>query len=46
MGILATVKFNSSFEITGENPVQGETGTNYFIISSDPLTQEFISQSK
>ena len=46
MGILATVKFNSSFEITGENPVQGETGTNYFIISSDPLTQEFISRSK
>jgi hypothetical protein len=42
--ILATVKFNSSFEITGESPVQGETGVNYFIISSDPLTQEFISQ--
>jgi len=46
MEILATVKFNSSFEITGENPVQEETGINYFIISSDPLTQEFISRNK
>jgi hypothetical protein len=46
MEILATVKFNSSFEITGENPVQAETGINYFIISSDPLTQEFISLNK
>ncbi len=46
MEILATVKFNSSFEITGENPVQEETGINYFIISSDPLTQEFINRNK
>ncbi len=46
LDILATVKFNSSFEITGEDPVQEETGVNYFIISSDPLTQEFISRSK
>jgi len=38
--------FNSSFEITGENHVQDVTGTNYFIISSDPLTQEFISRKK
>ena len=46
LDILATVKFNSSFEITGEDPVKDETGVNYFIISSDPLTQEFISRSK
>jgi len=46
LDILATVKFNSSFEITGEDPVQEETGVNYFIISSDPLTQEFINRNK
>jgi hypothetical protein len=46
MDILATVKFSSSFKITGENPGLGEAGINYFIISSDPLTQEFISRSK
>jgi hypothetical protein len=44
--ILATVKFNSSFEITGENQAQEEKATNYFIISSDLLTQEFIARNK
>ena len=44
--ILATVKFNSSFEITGENPAEEEEATNYFIISSDLLTQEFIARNK
>ena len=44
--ILATVKFNSSFEITGENPAEEEEATNYFIISSDLLTQEFISSNR
>jgi hypothetical protein len=44
--VLATVKFNSSFEITGEDPAQEEEATNYFIISSDLLTQEFIARNK
>ena len=45
IAILATVKFNSTFAITGEIPPdQEETGINYFIISSDPLTREFMSQ--
>jgi hypothetical protein len=42
--ILATVKFNSSFKITGENPAPEKTGTIYFIITSDSLVREFISQ--
>lgn len=44
--ILATVKFNSSFEITGETPKNEAPGVNYFIVSSDPLTREFVEQHK
>jgi hypothetical protein len=44
--ILATVKFNSSFEITGEMPESDAPGVNYFIVSSDPLAREFVEQQK
>jgi hypothetical protein len=44
--ILATVKFSSAFEITPENPDHEKTGPVYFIVASDPLTQEFINQEK
>jgi hypothetical protein len=44
--ILATVKFNSSFEITAENFDPENTGSVYFIITSDPLVREFISRDK
>ena len=40
--VLATVKFNSTFEITAEKPDEKETGIVYFIISSDPLIQQFL----
>ncbi len=46
LNILATVKFNSSFEITAENPDGDITGSIYFIITSDPLVREFISRDK
>ena len=46
INVLATVKFNSSFDITSENIEQEQSGSIYFIISSEPLIQEFISQSK
>ena len=44
--ILATVKFSSSFEITGDESVSEKTGVNYFIMSSDPLTSDFINRDK
>lgn len=43
--ILATVKFNSTFEITGADNDQKLRGVNYFIISSDPLTRLFIDRA-
>lgn len=42
--VLATVKFNSTLPFTVENPDMNKTGTAYFIISSDPLLQDFISR--
>jgi hypothetical protein len=45
-GILATVKFSSSFAITAENSDQEGTGVIYFIVSSDPLLLEFINRDK
>ena len=46
VNILATVKFNSTFPITGDDPDSAETGINYFIISSAPLSRDFISREK
>jgi hypothetical protein len=42
--VLATVKFNSTFEITGEAPKEQQKGTIYFIISSDRLSEEFMGR--
>jgi len=42
LDILATVKFNSSFEVMAEDPDPEETGTIYFIISSDPLIRQYV----
>jgi hypothetical protein len=44
--VLATVKFNSSFEITAEKPENETSGVNYFIVSSEPLTKAFVEQHK
>jgi hypothetical protein len=51
LDILATVKFSSSFEITAddpdtdktEDPDSAETGSIYFIITSDPLVRQFVT---
>lgn len=42
--VLATVKFSSTVTVTEENPDPEQIGTAYFIISSDPLLQDFIRQ--
>jgi len=43
LDILATVKFSSTFEITAEDTDPEETGTIYFIITSDPLVRKFVN---
>lgn len=40
--VLATVKFNTTLDIMAEKKDKNETGTIYFIVSSDPLSQEFM----
>ena len=50
LGIIATVKLNSTMKITPDpnekgdkDPAQpSETGTIYYVITSDPLVQEFL----
>lgn len=42
ISVLATVKLSSSLTITSEDQETEETGTTYFIISSDPLIQDFM----
>ena len=42
--VLATVKFNSTLAITAESPDQDQTGTSYFIITSDPLLEDFVGR--
>jgi hypothetical protein len=46
LDILATVKFSSSFEITAENGDGEESGSIYFIITSESLIREFIKQEE
>jgi len=53
LGIIATVKLNSEMEITPDSQegnqetsgdsIAGQTGSIYFIITSDPMVQEFIT---
>ena len=42
--VLATVKFNSTVAITNEDPEKKQSGTIYFIISSDHLIQDFMGR--
>lgn len=42
--VLATVKLNSTLTITTEDKQTEDTGTTYFIITSDPLIQDFMRQ--
>lgn len=44
LDVLATVKFNSAFEISNEAPDDKQKGAIYFIISSDRLSQEFMGR--
>jgi hypothetical protein len=53
LGIIATVKLNSDIEITPDSKEDKEesatdkaasTGTVYFVITSDPLVQQFMSE--
>jgi len=53
LGIIATVKLNSEMAITPDSQIgdqktsgennEGQTGSIYFIITSDPMVQEFIT---
>ncbi len=43
LGIIATVKLNSEVEITPDSKEEDQTGSIYFIITSDPMVQEFIT---
>jgi hypothetical protein len=51
LGIIATVKLNSDFEITpdpkekkDEKNMEPQKGSIYFIITSDPLVQQFMAK--